>query len=473
MRTIARRRLLQAALGAASALPFYLAAHREARASGRARRFIVYYFPDGIVGRSQAGEPGLWEAQARGGDIVLTELMTPLLGLERECVFLNGLSMGSTDEGSHPGGAKKLLTAVDGGHGESIDQHLARTVGRDAPFRHVYLGAMATQNNASGDKFISYTSPGVTVAPDDDPVRAFRRMFLGGMATTTGTTGTSGTMPPAMSSPDDDADRVALDTALADLNDLRGRLGHSERTRLDTHLEAIREVASRLQRTPRGSLPAPGDAGPDASNPPSTSCTAPSLVFDPPSGAGLAAPENFPAILRAQIDTLVLAMQCGLTRVGVIQGSQHTSELIMSRFRGSEMYDPAFDMRSHQASHYGARHDRNNRLFTDFVKQRRWWIAQFAYLLRELRARPEGDGTMLDHSLVLLCSEVSDGNTHSHQDMPFILAGRGGGCVTPGRVLERRGVRHGQLLAAIARAMGSNVNGWGDAGDGVLPGLLG
>ena len=465
MRTIARRRLLQAALGAASALPFWLASRREARADGRARRLIVLYFPDGIAGRSQDGEAGLWEARAAGGDIALTELMAPLEELKRECVFLNGLSMGSTDEGSHPGGAKKLLTAVDGGNGESIDQHLARTVGRDAPFRHVYLGAMAGQGNASGDKFISYPSAGVTVAPDDDPVRAFRRMFMGGAAAPV-TPPMMGMAPPAR---DDAADRLALDTALADLGELRGRLGDSERVKLATHLESIREVAARVMRTSMTPVTPPADGG---ATPSVTSCAAPSLAFEAPTGAGLSAPENLPAILRAQTDALVLAMQCGLTRVGVLQGSQHTSELIMSRFRGTEMYDPAFDMRSHQASHYGARHDRGNRLFTDYLKQRRWWVAQFAYLLRELRARPEGDGTMLDHSLVLLCSEVSDGNTHSHQDMPFVLAGRGGGCVTPGRVLERRGVRHGQLLAAIGRAMGASVNGWGDAGDGVLQGLL-
>jgi hypothetical protein len=91
------------------------------------------------------------------------------------------------------------------------------------------------------------------------------------------------------------------------------------------------------------------------------SCDAPP-GFDA-SPALLFAPENFPAVLRAQIDTMVLAMACGLSRVGVIQASQHTSELIMSRFRGTDMYDPGFDMRSHQASHYGARQDRSNRLF--------------------------------------------------------------------------------------------------------------
>jgi hypothetical protein len=477
MRSIARRRFLQAALGAASALPFYGLSQRSARANGgeRARRLIVFYFPDGVAGRSQNGEPSLWEARPAGGDVTLSELLMPLGDLRRECVFLNGLTMGGTDEGSHPGGAKKLLTAVDGGNGESIDQYLARTVGRDAPYRHLYLGAGATQNNASGDKFISYASAGVTVAPDDDPLRAFRRMFTGAVTPPPAMMPTpdAGTVTPP-STVDDEADRLALEAALGDLNDLRGRLGTSERVKLDAHLEALREVSARLVRPPAAMVTDAGvmmaaDAGMRTPNP---SCAMPAMRFEAPTGAGLNAPENFPAVLRAQVDTTVLAMACGLTRVGVIQSSQHTSELIMSRFRDTDMYDARFDMRSHQASHYGARQDRSNRLFTDFVKQVRWWVSQFAYLLQSLRAMPEGDGTMLDHSVVLLCSEVSDGNTHTHSDMPFVLAGRAGGCITPGRVLERRGARHGQMLAAIARSMGADVAGWGDAGNGVLPGLL-
>ena len=466
--TLSRRRWLKAALGAASALPFYLASQRNARSDsrGRARRVIFFYFPDGIAGRSQAGDAGLWEPRMSGSDIMLSEILEPLGDLKRECVFLNGLSMGGTDEGSHPGGAKKLLTARDGGNGESIDQFLARTVGRGAPFRHVYLGAMATHNNASGDKFISYPSAGVTVAPDDDPVRAFRRLFASGTTTTPPMMG----MTPPATTGDDEAPRLALETALADLNDLRGSLGQSERVKLDVHLESLREVQGQIAAMSTTRPPTTTDAGTMMT---SARCDSPTLGFEPPTGNGLFAPENFPAVLRAQTDTMVLAMSCGLTQVGVIQCSQHTSELIMSRFRDTEMYDPGFDMRSHQASHYGARQERTNRLFTDYLKQRRWFVTQFAYLLQQLRARPEGDGTMLDHSLVVFCSEVSDGNTHSHQDMPFVLAGRAGGCVTPGRVLEHRGRRHGDLLASIAKAMGSDVDRWGDASNGTVPGLLG
>lgn len=455
--TLSRRRLIQCALGAAAALPF--ASLRSALGdAGRARRLLVFYFPDGIAGRSQSGESGLWECRNDGADVALSEICQPLGALRREVLFLNGLTMGATDEGSHPGGAKKLLTARDGGGGESVDQFLARTVGRDMPFRHVLLGAMANQNSATGDKHISYPSAGVTLAPEDDPIRAFSRLFSMGAVTRPAMAADAGAAPAAS---DDTA--LVLDAALADLNALRGSLGSSERVKLDTHLEAMREVSNRVAR-----LSPAADAGVTAPPAP-PSCGMPRLAFEGVSGMGLYQPENFPSVLRAQMDVMVQAMACGLTKVGVIQSSQHTSELIMSRFRDTEMHDPGFDMRSHQASHYGARQERSNRLFTDYLKQRRWWISQYAYLLEQLRQRPEGDGTMLDHSLVLLCSEVSDGNTHSHADMPFLLAGRGGGCVSPGRVSEHRGVRHGQLLAAIARAMGSDVNGWGDAGGGVLP----
>ena len=169
---------------------------------------------------------------------------------------------------------------------------------------------------------------------------------------------------------------------------------------------------------------------------------------------------------------MVQAMACGLTRVGVIQASHHTSELIMSRFANTEMFDPSFDMRSHQASHYGAAHDPAKREYRAFAQQVTWWVAQFAYLLDQLAARPEEDGTMLDYSLVLLCSEVADGNTHLHDDIPLVLAGGGGGTIRTGRFLDVGYRRHGDLFVAIANAMGDNITSFGDASAGPLPGLL-
>lgn len=444
--TTHRRTFLKALTGAAAALPlgYALRSQRSARAApGAARRFIVYYFPDGVAGRSTDGSPSLWHLSGPQRGFSLNAQLQALAPFRDDCVFLNGLSMGPTDSGSHPGGAKKLLTAVDGGGGESIDRYLARTAGAAAPFRHVFLGAMASQNGASGDKHISYPSPGVTTPPEDSPPAALMRLFG---------TGTMGGPPGP-----DLAQLSVLDTVLGDLNELRARLGDTEKTKLDLHLDALREVERRLQAM--GGMP-------------STDCKNPSVDLSGIDANGWYDAKNFPKILRAQIDLMVQAMACGLTQVGVLQASYHTSELIMSRFPATEMYDPAFDMRSHQASHYGPSHDPAKREFHDYFAQRLWWVAQFAYLLDQLKKRPEGDGTMLDYSVILLCTEVCDGNTHSHDNMPFILAGGAGGRISTGRLLDYGGRRHADLLLSIAHAMGQEISSFGQASSGPLPGLL-
>lgn len=427
---ITRRRLLQ--LGGAATISAPLWRLRANGNGAKAKRFIVFYFPDGIVGQSQANEPSLW---------TMNELLAPLAPYQSKCVVFKGLSMGPTDSGSHPGGAKKLLTATDGGNGISIDQHLAQAVGAGDPFPLLYLGAQANANNASGDMHISYVAPGFTTPPEDDPVAAFHRVFSG-----TGTTTGSGDSSTTLS---------ILDRSRDELQALQAKLGDTEKAKLDLHLQAVREVEMRIQALGGGA---------------SASCGQPSI--DAAGLDNLYAPELFPKILRAQTDLMVQAMACGLTRVGVIQASHHTSDLIMSRFANTPLYEPGFDMRSHQASHYGATHDPSHHEYADYVKQVRWWVDQFGYLLGQLAARPEDGGTMLDHSLVLLCTEICDGNTHLHDDMPFVLAGGGGGTIRTGRTLDVGYRRHGDLYVAIANAMGDAITHFGDASSGPLPDLL-
>ncbi len=449
---ISRRSALRTMGAAALTLPFFemLSSRRALGAGGVAKRVLFFYFPDGVPAVSQNGEPSLFHATGSEHAFSLPEVLAPLAPFKDDCVFMNGLSMGPTDAGSHPGGAKKLLTAVDGGEGVSIDQVLAKSVGASAPWQHLYLGCGANAGNASGDKHISYASPGQSISPNDDPMNAFDLLF--------------GSMnPPAQggggSAPMVDPLKVSvIDGILDDMQRLQGRLGTVEKSKLDLHLEALREVEKRIK----------GGATPTT---PTASCTTPTLDGGF-AASELYAPDKFPVVLRAQMDLMIEAMACGLTQVGTIQASQHTSDLVMSQFPGTPMYDPTFDMRSHQASHYGAAHDPTKREFKAFVQQCTWWVSQFAYLVQELAARPEGEGTMLDNSLVLLCTEVCDGNTHNHDDMPFILAGRGGGRVSTGRLLDFGGARHGGLFASIAQAMGSNVQTFGDAGAGPLPGLL-
>lgn len=438
----------------ACALPFaeLLRPSPSRAADAVAKRIIFFYFPDGVAGPSQDGQPSLWHATGSEHVFSLPTQLEPLEPFRDECVFINGLSMGPTDNGSHPGGAKKLLTATDGGNGVSIDQVLAKTVGADAPWQHLYLGAMANQGGASGDKHISYPSPGQSITPEDDPRAAFELLF-GGFTPPSD----PGETPAA---PEPDPIQVSvIDGILGDMGRLQKQLGALEKQKLDLHLEALREVEKRI-KDPGGALA------------PTASCEDPTSAAPSLEDEWLSDPARFPDILRAQIDVMVLAMACGLTRVGTLQCSQHTSELIMSRFPGTEMYDPSFDMRSHQASHYGPSHDWNKKEFAAFVQQRRYWVGELAYLLGELAARPEGDGTMLDHSIVVLCTEVCDGNTHLHDDMPFVVAGKAGGRISTGRKLEAGGARHGSLYVSLAQAMGHDLASFGDAGSGPLAGLL-
>lgn len=449
-RRMTRRGALKALGHTALALPFFQALTARpsfAQATPRARRVIFFYFPDGVLAQSARGEPSRWHCTGSETAFTIPDQAEALRAWRNDCLFFRHLSMGSTDSGSHPGGAKKLLTGVDGGQGESLDHYLARTAGAQAAWRHLYLGAMATTNNAAGDKFIVYPTAGQTVAPRDDPRQVFQQLFA--------TASPGGGMNPAVV----DHRRSVIDSAKGELDALRARLGGSEATKLSLHLEALREVERRV--SPMGQPP------------PASSCQSPVVdLSNVPSGAPYDA-SKFGHLLRAQIDVMVTAMACGLTQVGTIQASMHTSELIMSRMPGTEMYEPGFDMRSHQASHYGDAHDFGRREVRAYFQQRRWFVEQFAYLLGELDKRPDGDGqSMLDTSVVLLCTEVCDGNTHLHDDMPFVLAGRAGGRINPGRLLQPAPTRHGALLAAIAHAMGEPVQGWGQGNGGPLAGVL-
>ncbi|HMV70337.1 MAG TPA: DUF1552 domain-containing protein, partial [Myxococcota bacterium] len=253
-----------------------------------------------------------------------------------------------------------------------------------------------------------------------------------------------------------------LDALLDDVGALRARLGTTEAAKLDMHLDALRELEGRLYT--------PVDPGQVVT---AASCDRPSIDTGSFGTAQLYDPAAFPAILKAQIDLAVLASACGLTRVVTIQGGFHTSELIMSRFAGTAMYDPGYDMRSHQASHYGASHNDGSREYAAYVQQRAWWASQFAYLLERLDSLPDGDGTMLDSSICVLVTEVCDGNTHLHDDMPFVLAGRGCGRISTGRVYDQGYRRHADLWVSVAQAMGQPTDRFGDASSGGLPGLLG
>ena len=406
-----------------------------------AKRVIFVYFPDGVPGASQSGDSSLWHCSGSELDFSMPAVIEPLVPWKNSCIFFRGLTSGPTDDGSPPGAAKKLLTAVDHGGGESIDQFLGRTVGHNAPWRNLYLGVQANYNNASGDKHIVYPAANTTMSPQDNPAQAFQDLF--------------GSYTPSseqQTEPTYNRRAEILAALEEEARTLRQSLGGIEKDKLDYHISSIQELSTRFDSTEETA--STGE-----------SCIAPYL--DTSSIGNLYDPGSFPAICKAQMDLTILAMECNMTKVATIQLSHHTSELIMSRFSGSEMYDPNYDMRSHQASHYGSNHNWDSREFTAFVQQRKWFVQQYVYLLEQLHARPEGSGTMLDNSIVVLCSEVADGNTHSHYDLPIIISGGGGGSIRGGRLLSMENQSHGDLWAGLAHAMGEPIASFG-SGSGFI-----
>ncbi len=222
MSQLSRRRLLQLMGGTAVAAPFaqLLGTTPAWALSGRCERVIFFYFPDGVPGVSSNGDPTAWHATGNEHDFQVPDAMGGVGSWRDECLFFRGLSMGGTDAGSHPGGAKKLLTASDGGGGQSIDQFLAQSAGAGAPWRHLYLGAMANHNGASGDKHIVYPTGGSSISPQDNPRQAFSDLF--------GVFTPQPSQPGSTPTVGDDASRrrrSLLDAMLGDLNDLRGKLG--------------------------------------------------------------------------------------------------------------------------------------------------------------------------------------------------------------------------------------------------------
>ena len=133
-----------------------------------------------------------------------------------------------------------------------------------------------------------------------------------------------------------------VSSLLEEASALRSKLDGIERDKLDYHISSLRELESRFS----------GEEGTIVNE---EVCV--DAILDAQTPSDLYDPYHFPTLCSAQLKLAVLAMECNITRVATIQLSHHTSELIMSRFPDTPMYDPAYDMRAHQASHYGSSHN--------------------------------------------------------------------------------------------------------------------
>lgn len=394
------------------------------------RRFIVVYTPDGV-------HPPAWLPTGLGSNYQLPPggILQPLNAWRQHMTIVSGLSI--VNQTSHDKGMLHLL-ANNGQElapgcvteGKSVDQYIADHISADRPFRSLELGVQCSVHlAASMQTRLSYRGPSQWLSPNEHPLDVHRRLF-----------------PPT---PEDELRtaerrRSVLDLVREETGALSAQLTPSERVKLDTHLESLREVERSLE--PRALA---------------DQCA----VAPDPFTLDAYANDNFPAVSRAQIDLMVSALACDLTRVASLQYSYAASETLFSWLGHAETH--------HSLSHMN---EENPNGVAQYVQEGRWFALEFRYLLERLDALPEpgASGSMLDHSVILWVTEIDEGFTHFCDDMPFLVAGGGSGRLRTGEHLRYLQTSHGKLYTSLCDAFGVAPSSFGDPATGVggLDGFL-
>jgi hypothetical protein len=234
----------------------------------------------------------------------------------------------------------------------------------------------------------------------------------------------------------------AVDLLRAELDRLKPKIAKPERLKIEAHVDAMNHLEKRLQTR-------------------ASACAGPML------GDALNAQDNAltPQIVDAHMQIITSALACDLTRIASFQYTLGDND-------GASY--PWLDITD---GHHTLSHEPETNLDakSKLVKIYTWYAEQFALLLDKLKAVPEGDGTLLDHSLVIWGSELGTGLSHSFAPTPFVAAGGAAGAFKTGRFLEFGGeVDHNRLLVSICRAFGVEMETFGntDPAKGELPGFL-
>ncbi len=442
--TLSRRRFLRGAGGVAVGLPFLNilggcsqsstargSQRKHAETDGAPKRVLFVFSPNGTIHQN-------WAPTGGETDFALSEILMPLTPFREKLLILNGLDMKSTSNGpgdAHQKGMGHMLTGTalqegdlfTGGGGElagwgggmSIDQRIANHIGGDRKFGSLELGAQVS-TSANVWSRMSYSGPGQPLPPDDNPYSAFDRIFS-----------------------DLNADPFELEQVRAkrgtvldhvnrDFEALQAKVGQEDRDHLERHASTIRDLEMRLQS-------GIGELG--------AQCEAPEL------GAPIdhQLRENYPQVVRLQMDLAAMALTCDLTRVASLQLSNAVGGHVHSWLGHSRGH--------HDFSHDGDSNSDTRQKITDINT---WYAEQFAYLLGKLDSVQEGDGTLLDNTVVVWVNELGKGNNHSRDNVPIVMAGSAGGHFRTGRYLNYGSRTHNNLWVSLQNAFGIEDDNFGD-----------
>ncbi len=393
-------------MGAAVALPFLDAMTPAFADTNRVgvvntpRRVAFIYVPNGIIMKD-------WTPAAEGPAFEFTRILKPLEPHREDLLVLSGLTQNNgralgDGPGDHARAAASFLTGIhpkktagaDISLGVSVDQIAAQRVGGATRFASLELGCedgRLVGNCDSGyscaySNSISWRTSTTPLPPEVNPRAVFERLF--GDASET----------PEVRAKRLAYDKSILDFVLDDTRRLQGDLGRTDRRKLDEYLDAVREIERRIEQAEHDS-------------------TEFTPTIEKPSGV----PVEFADHVRLMFDLMTLAFQADLTRISTFmicrEGSTRT-------YREIGVPD----------AHHPLTHHRGNPEWIEKVtKINCFHLEQFAYFINKLKSTPDGDGTLLDRMMVVYGSGLSDGNQHTHNDLPAIVAGTGNGALRPGR----------------------------------------
>ena len=420
---ITRRHFLRNLGLSAAVLPFLPAMPSLGAEGTKAQRIIFMFTPNGVV------MPDFWPDEA-GAQFRLKRILAPLAQYQNRMTILKGISNKVRGDGDgHMRGMSCLLTGIElfpgniqGGSdkpagwasGLSIDQEIKNFLQKN-PATATRFGSLevgiAVPNRADPWTRWSYAGPNQPLAPVSDPYDLFEKLY--------------GQMK------DGESLGSVLDPVSEDLRRVSSRLNPEERALLDKHATFVREMEKELKSSGARKLRFP----------------APTLEQGVPTDN-----DGMPKVSGMQTDLLVNAFANDLARVSTLDFTNSVGQARM-RWLG-------IDEGHHALSHEP---DTNTAAQEKLVKINTWFAEQLAALAKKLDSTPEpgGDGTMLDHTTIVWTNELGKGNSHSHDNIPFVFVGGGLG-FKGGMSHQFNGIPHNRLWVTVAQAFGHHIETFGN-----------
>jgi hypothetical protein len=427
-RSLSRRTFLRGAAGATLALPLLdamtpaLTAMAQTSAAPR-RRLGCVYVPNGVI-------VDQFVPAKDGADFEISTILKPLEAFKDQLVVVSNLSRAEPNAnhavssgGWLTGARPKRTDGPDFRIGTSIDQIIARQIGQDTTFPSIevatedfsgLLGACDPGYSCAYMNTLNWSSPTTPLPMEINPRVMFERMFGGGS--------TAEERFARMST-----NRSILDFVISDLKDLQSGLGASDRRRLNEYLDNVREIERRIQQA----------------------MTQTKVQADVPAEP-VGVPDSYGEHVALMFDLLAVAWQADLTRVFTFMMAREVSQRTYPELGIPEPH--------HAISHHGDRPE----LIAKHTKLNVYHMQLFARFIARLRATPDGDGSLLDHSLILYGPGMSNGNGHSGSPIPQAIVGGGAGSVRGNRHIRPAQVTPmANLLLSLSQKFGVDQTTFG------------